>query len=422
MNKLVKAMTGFLASAILVGGMSLGSLSAATADPNEPNNSMKKATSVTLGKSYNGEIGNYYTWKKNGLDEDWFKFKGTAGRAYKITMKGYKDHFADTTLLVDTGNSDDFKNSKYGSVNIRTDLKDDDTATIVCEKSGTIYIKIWNFFDYSSDKNGPTGQKTNYTLSVKEGPVPLRLIYDNNSYTAVCGSQLQLVSAKGAKSWTSSNKSIATVTDSGLVTAKQAGPVIITGKTSSGKQILVLEVLYKDVTNTKNFWYDPTYYLTNKNVVKGYDKQTKFKPGNDCTRAQMVTFLWRLNGSPAPKSTSCKFNDVKKGAYYYKAVLWAVEKGITTGVSKTKFKPSGVCTRAQTVTFLWRMAGKPSIGNAKNPFKDVKKTDYFYDAVIWASNNKIVAGYKDKTFKPSGKCLRRQMVTFLYKYDKNIKK
>ena len=136
----------------------------------------------------------------------------------------------------------------------------------------------------------------------------------------------------------------------------------------------------------------------------------------------MVTFLWRLNGSPAPKSTSCKFTDVKKGAYYYKAVLWAVEKGITAGVSKTKFKPSGVCTRAQTVTFLWRMAGKPSIGSAKNPFKDVKKTDYFYDAVIWASNNKIVAGYKDKTFKPSGKCLRRQMVTFLYKYANNVKK
>ena len=134
----------------------------------------------------------------------------------------------------------------------------------------------------------------------------------------------------------------------------------------------------------------------------------------------MVAFLWRLNGSPAPKSKTCKFSDVMKGTYYYKAVIWAVENGITTGLSKKKFGPAGVCTRAQTVTFLWRMAGKPEPANTKNKFKDVKKSDYFYKAVLWASDNKIVAGYKDGTFKPSGKCLRRQMVTFLYKYDKAV--
>ncbi|MBP5655764.1 MAG: S-layer homology domain-containing protein [Clostridiales bacterium] len=177
---------------------------------------------------------------------------------------------------------------------------------------------------------------------------------------------------------------------------------------------------YKDVKKTSDFWYDPTYYLSSLGVVKGYDKGTKFKPNNDCTRAQMVTFLWRLKGSPAPKASSTEFKDIKKSDYYYKAVLWAVENGITTGMSKTKFGPSGVCTRAQTVTFLWRMAGKPSVGNAKNKFSDVKQGDYFYDAVIWASSQKIVAGYSDGTFKPSGKCARRQMVTFLYKYDKYI--
>ena len=180
------------------------------------------------------------------------------------------------------------------------------------------------------------------------------------------------------------------------------------------------EILYKDVRDPSKFWYEPTYYLTSKNVVKGYDNQTKFKPGNKCTRAQMVAFLWRLNGSPAPKSKTCKFSDVMKGTYYYKAVIWAVENGITTGLSKKKFGPAGVCTRAQTVTFLWRMAGKPEPANTKNKFKDVKKSDYFYKAVLWASDNKIVAGYKDGTFKPSGKCLRRQMVTFLYKYDKAV--
>ena len=186
----------------------------------------------------------------------------------------------------------------------------------------------------------------------------------------------------------------------------------------SGK--LDLQVLYKDVKDASKFWYEPTNTLTNKGVVKGYDKQTTFKPDNQCTRAQMVTFLWRLKGSPAPKSKTLSFKDVKKGDYYYDAVVWAVEKGITTGVSKTKFDPSGVCTRGQTVTFLWRMAGKPSVGSAKNPFKDVKKSNYFYDAVIWAAGKKIVAGYSNGTFKPSGKCTRRQMVTFLYKYDKFV--
>ena len=177
--------------------------------------------------------------------------------------------------------------------------------------------------------------------------------------------------------------------------------------------------MFKDVQKYSDFWYDPTYYLAARGVVKGYDNGTKFKPNVDCSRAQMVTFLWRLNGSPKPKSKKVSFTDIKSGEYYYNAVLWAVEKGITTDAQK--FNPGGVCTRGMTVTFLWRMAGKPSVGNAKCKFKDVKKGDYFYDAVIWASGKKIVAGYSDGTFKPTGKCARRQMVTFLYKYDKFIR-
>ena len=222
--------------------------------------------------------------------------------------------------------------------------------------------------------------------------------------------------------WKSSNPDVISVSDNGFVTCKMAGTATITAYSDGASASKTVTSLYKDVTNKKDFWYTPTNYLTAKGTVKGYDKQTKFKPGNDCTRAQMVTFLYRLQGEPATKSTTCKFTDVKKTDYFYKPVIWAVEKGITTGVSKTKFDPKGVCTRAQTVTFLWRMANKPSIGSAKNPFKDVKSKDYFYKAVIWASNKKIVAGYSDGTFRPQGKCLRRQMVTFLYKYDKFINK
>ncbi len=173
---------------------------------------------------------------------------------------------------------------------------------------------------------------------------------------------------------------------------------------------------YSDVQNPKNFWFKPVYWASEKGITTGY-KGGKFKPGNDCTRAQMVTFLWRMKGSPAPKSKTCSFKDVKKSAYYYKPVLWAVDKGITTGYTKTSFKPNNVCTRAQTVTFLWRMAGKPKPKSAKSKFSDIKKSAYYYKAVLWASEKGIVAGYKNGTFKPNEKCLRRQIVTFLWKYS-----
>lgn len=202
--------------------------------------------------------------------------------------------------------------------------------------------------------------------------------------------------------------------------AGKAGNAVLAEDWGSWKETCKVKVLYKDVTRRSDFWFEPTYYLSDKDVVKGYDKQTKFKPANDCTRAQMVTFLWRLKGSPKPKIKTTAFKDIKKTDYFYNAVLWAVDNGITTGVSKTKFAPSKVCTRAQIVTFLWRMAGTPEPQSAKNKFKDIKAKDYFYKPVLWASEKKIVAGYKDGTFKPQGKCLRRQMVTFLYKYDKFV--
>ena len=222
--------------------------------------------------------------------------------------------------------------------------------------------------------------------------------------------------------WKSSDPNVISVSDTGCITCKMAGTAAITAYADGASATMTVTSLYKDVTDKKDFWYTPTNYLTAKGTVKGYDKQTTFKPGNDCTRAQMVTFLYRLQGEPATKSTTCKFKDVKKTDYFYKPVIWAVEKGITTGVSKTKFDPKGVCTRAQTVTFLWRMAGKPNPKSTTNKFKDVKAKDYFYKAVLWASDKKIVAGYSNGTFKPQGKCLRRQMVTFLYKYDKYINK
>ena len=257
-----------------------------------------------------------------------------------------------------------------------------------------------------------------------EASTKVKLTLDKYEANIVCGKTLTLnATLKNATSsitWKSTDPKIASVDAVGKITARMAGTTTITATAAGKTAKCSVTVQYKDVKNTKDFWYEPTYYLTDKGVAKGYANQTEFRPANDCTRAQMVTFLYRLQGEPKTKSNTCKFKDVRSTDYFYKPVIWALEKGITTGVSKEKFDPQGVCTRAQTVTFLWRMANKPEPNTTKNPFNDVKKSDYFYKATLWASEKKILAGYDDNTFRPKGKCLRRQMVTFLYKYDKYI--
>ena len=139
-----------------------------------------------------------------------------------------------------------------------------------------------------------------------------------------------------------------------------------------------------------------------------------FSPSNPCTRGQIVTFLWRAKGCPEPTITKNPFTDVKSSDYFYKAVLWAVEKEITAGTSKTTFSPNDTVTRAQTVTFLWRAEGKPAVKTA-NPFQDVPAGQYYTDAVLWAVKNEITAGTSATTFSPANPCTRAQIVTFLYR-------
>ena len=256
-------------------------------------------------------------------------------------------------------------------------------------------------------------------------PAAVTLTLNKKTANLVCGKTDSLkATLKGSSakiSWKSSDKKVATVDANGKVTAKMAGTVKITATAAGKSAECEVTVLYKDVTDSKDFWYAPTNYLTAKGVVKGYDNQTRFKPANNCTRAQMVTFIWRLMGEPAPKTKECKFKDVKEKDYFYKACLWGNEKGIVEGYKDGTFGPQIVCARKHAVTFLWRLAGKPNPKASKSKFSDVKKSDYFYKATLWASEENILAGYKDGTFKPDGDCLRRQMVTFLYKFDKNIK-
>ena len=239
-----------------------------------------------------------------------------------------------------------------------------------------------------------------------------------------CGSCAK-VYVKGADgsadiSWSSSDNSLVTVDNKGVVKAVMGGSATVTASLDGKEYKCSIRSLYKDVRDPSKFWYEPTYALTDAGVVKGYDAQTRFKPANMCTRAQMVTFIWRLVGSPEPENKDCMFSDVEETDYYYKACLWGNEKGIVEGYKDGTFGPQINCARKHAVTFLWRLAGKPDPKSDKNKFKDVKKSDYFYKATLWAAEQKIVAGYNDNTFRPDGDCLRRQMVTFLYKYEKNV--
>ena len=169
---------------------------------------------------------------------------------------------------------------------------------------------------------------------------------------------------------------------------------------------------FADVAET-DFYYDAVLWALEEGVTSGTSENT-FSPYNPCQRAQVVTFLWRAMGCPEPVSAENPFTDVKETDFYYKAVLWAVEQGITNGMTANTFGPYGICNRAQVVTFLHRALGKPS-GPSVNPFGDVKPGDYYYDAVLWAVGAGVTSGVDASVFGPGFDCVRGQVVTFLYR-------
>lgn len=163
-----------------------------------------------------------------------------------------------------------------------------------------------------------------------------------------------------------------------------------------------------------SFYYEPVLWAVENGITSGAT-ETTYNPNGTCLRAQVVTFLHRADGNPEPTSTRNPFTDVKPGDFFYKPVLWAVEKGITSGVSATSFGSYSNCNRAAVVTFLWRAAGSPEPKSASNPFVDVKTTDFFYKPVLWAVENGITAGIDATHFGPTADCNRAQVVTFLYR-------
>ena len=162
-----------------------------------------------------------------------------------------------------------------------------------------------------------------------------------------------------------------------------------------------------------DYFYDAVLWAAQNGITSGTDA-VHFTPDGVCSRAQAVTFLWRAAGSPAPRSVSMPFTDVSKGSYYETAVLWAVENGITKGTSDTTFSPDATCSRAQIVTFLWRSQKSPAVGSV-NPFTDVSANAYYTDAVLWAVEENITKGTTATTFSPDADCSRAQIVTLLYR-------
>lgn len=183
-----------------------------------------------------------------------------------------------------------------------------------------------------------------------------------------------------------------------------------------------VDAAFSKIETTMNFWdvkqgdyyYDAVKWAVEKRITEGTGANF-FSPNASCTRAQMVTFLWRAAGSPAPKSTANPFTDVSASDYYYNAVLWAVENGITTGASADRFAPGATVSRAQTVTFLYRANGSPAANGAS--FSDVAADEYYANAVAWAVQNGITTGTGNGKFSPNADCTRGQIVTLLYRAD-----
>ena len=260
-----------------------------------------------------------------------------------------------------------------------------------------------------------------------------RIWFTEPSYTINVGQNFVLiphVEPKDADSKitiTSSNPKVVSNQDN-LLFGEKTGTVTMTATAENGvKASCTIHVTFTDVPYEGKYYSAPVYWAVNKGITNGYkDKDglsRTFKPQNNCTREAVVTFLWRLAGKPEPKSMKSPFTDVKDSSkYYYKAVLWAAEKKIAGGYKDGTFKPDDTCLREHVVTFLYRYAGKPNPGVSKNPFNDVSKSDYYYNAALWANAKGIAKGYSDGPhaggFGPKLDCLREHVVTFLYRYGK----
>ena len=301
----------------------------------------------------------------------------------------------------------------------------------------------YSFDGWYTEKNGGT-KITTATLFDKDTTVYAHWTYTGSTGGGVTTYPITVKSAKNGDV-TASHKSAAKGTTITLTVDPDKGYVLDTLTVLDGKdkeikltekngkytftmpasKVTVAAMFKAEQSTGKNpftdvpagsYYEDAVIWAVDKGITTG-TSATTFNPNGICTRAQAVTFLWRAAGSPAAKSAVMPFTDVKAGSYYYDAVLWAVEQGITKGTSDTTFSPDATCSRAQIVAFLWRSEKSPAAGTA-NPFADVKSTAYYADAVLWAVKEDITKGTTNTTFSPNADCTRAQIVTFLWRCKK----
>ena len=215
-------------------------------------------------------------------------------------------------------------------------------------------------------------------------------------------------------SWSSSDYTVVYVNVEGILTARKYGTAVITATIGRQQYQCTVNTLFWDVADSEQYFFRPVYWAAENSITAGYNGEY-FGPYLGCTRAQIVTFLWRLSGSPEPGSLYNPFTDVNSGDYFYKAVLWAYGRGITAGTTETTFSPSTPCRREQCVTFLWRAAGSPEV-EVSDDFSDVRAEDYFAQPVSWALGQGITSGMGDGSFGTGRTCARGQIVTFLWRY------
>ena len=304
----------------------------------------------------------------------------------------------------------------------------------------------YHFKEWKVVKGGVTITDNKFTMPAAE--VEIKAIFEKNSSTGGGGGGSSVttypITVKSAKNGdvTASHKSASKGTTVTLTVDPDKGYVLdtLTVLDGNNKDLkltekngkytftmpaskVTVEAMFKASAPTgKNpfvdvpagsYYEDAVVWAVEKGITSGTSAVT-FDPNGNCTRAQAVTFLWRAAGSPAPKTKVMPFTDVPSGSYYYDAVLWAMEQGITKGTSDTMFSPDATCTRAQIVTFLWRANGSPAV-SGNSAFTDVAADAYYAAAVTWAEKNDVTGGIGGGLFGSNNNCTRAQIVTFLYR-------
>ena len=365
---------------------------------------------------------------------------------YKVEYDWGTDYPTDTTLPTDNTKYDSIenakesvKNQKYDENSTSTVKKNDKdgtwtfsgwTATV--EGTTVKFTGVWTFTENAipvvtrKPSSGGSGGSGSSTYNIKVSPEITNGSLSVNPSRASNGKKVSVI-VKPNNGYVlnsvivkdSNDKEIAVTNQSdGTYTfIMPSSNVTVSAKfdTELAKDVVTeieKSIEFKDVK--KGDWYfDAVQWAVKNNITEGSGKDT-FSPDVICTRTQMVTFLWRVAGSPEPKITKCDFSDVDNSAYYYKAILWAVEKGVTVGTSDTTFSPNENVTRGQTVAFLYREAGSP-FETGEDVFNDVNSNDYYFKAVSWATKNGITVGTGNGKFEPDMDCNRAQIVAMLYR-------